>query len=102
MGVAPMFFRLTTRARRPCYHDMSEHAPVLTYEPSSRKRASLLLRLSLLVVLIGLAIAAAYVVLKTPLGARLRDRQDVGNWVRAHRVIAPAMVISLYVVLTVL
>jgi uncharacterized membrane protein YdjX (TVP38/TMEM64 family) len=77
--------------------------PVLPPQVNTpRHRASLLIRLALFVVLIALAIVAWYVVFKTPFGHKLRSRHLVAQWVGAHRVIAPTVLIATYVILSVL
>ena len=67
-----------------------------------RHRASLLIRLALFVVLVALAIVGWYVMFKTPFGEKVRDRRLVAEWVRAHRVIAPLLLVAAYVLLSVL
>src|SRR5947209_14830889 len=67
-----------------------------------RHRASLLIRLALFVLLVATAIVAWYVVFKTPFGHNLRNRHRVAQWVGAHRVIAPTVLVIAYVILSVL
>src|SRR5205814_279957 len=49
-----------------------------------------------------LAALAWHVVFRTGFGEQLRDREVVSAWVRAHRVIAPLILVGLYVLLSVL
>jgi uncharacterized membrane protein YdjX (TVP38/TMEM64 family) len=67
-----------------------------------RGRATLLIRFSLVLALIALAAVAAYMLFRTPLGDQLRDRRVVDAWVRGHRMVAPLILVGLYVLMSVL
>src|SRR5258706_13139820 len=81
---------------------MSEPTVLQPAPAPPKTRASLLIRLALFILLIGLAICAWYVIFKTPFGQQLRNRRLVADWVRAHRVIAPLILVVAYVLLSVL
>jgi uncharacterized membrane protein YdjX (TVP38/TMEM64 family) len=63
---------------------------------------SMAVRLGLLLVLIVVAVVAAYVIFKTPLGEKLRDKELVREWVARHRAITPLVVVGVYVLFSVL
>lgn len=67
-----------------------------------RNGTPLAVRLALFFALIAVAITIYYVLFKTPLGAKLQDRQIVIAWVAEHRLIAPLALVALYVLFTVL
>lgn len=69
--------------------------------PRPPTRIHVALRVAALVVLIGLAVAGAYVLFATPVGSHLRNRELVHEWVQRHRVITPLLLVGLYVLLTV-
>ena len=76
---------------------------VLEYQtPVSRKRVPPVVRFSLLLGLMSLAIVAAYVFFKTSFGEKLRDHKLVAAWVGSHRVIAPLMLAGVYFLFAVL
>ena len=56
----------------------------------------------MLAVLVLLAVVAAYVLLKTPLGARLKDRQLVLNWVGRHPFASPLALVGIYILFAIL
>jgi uncharacterized membrane protein YdjX (TVP38/TMEM64 family) len=69
-------------------------------------KSSTLPRILMLVLIACLIAAGLYVAFGTHVGAQLRQdphvfHEDVRRWVAAHRVLAPLIVIGLYVVLTV-
>jgi uncharacterized membrane protein YdjX (TVP38/TMEM64 family) len=78
------------------------HATTVPPDEVPRPSRLPLLRLSLLFLLVCLAVVAWYVVFKTPLGEQLRNRDVVDAWVRSHRVIAPLILVSVYVLFSVL
>jgi len=64
-----------------------------------------ILRLVLVLAMVALVIGVIYVLYWTPVGARVREnpkklRVEFREWVQAHRVIAPAAFILLYVVVS--
>jgi uncharacterized membrane protein YdjX (TVP38/TMEM64 family) len=64
-----------------------------------------IVRMVLILLLLALIAAVVYVIFETPIGARFRERPDslrveFREWVRAHRVIAPAAFIALYIVVS--
>jgi uncharacterized membrane protein YdjX (TVP38/TMEM64 family) len=62
----------------------------------------LLLRGIILMALVALAIVALYVLFKTPIGAKLRDRSFVLGWVGDHRFTAPLVLVGVYILFAVL
>jgi uncharacterized membrane protein YdjX (TVP38/TMEM64 family) len=82
---------------------MADHRLVPDYEvPRHGRRTPVVFRVALLLLLLVLAIIAWYIVFKTPFGEQLRERHAVNAWVRQHRLIAPAILVTLYVILAVL
>lgn len=78
-------------------------SPLPSAAPTAAKAAPIhvAVRVAALVVLIGLAVAGAYVLFATPVGSHLRNRELIHEWVQRHRVITPLLLVGLYVLLTV-
>lgn len=73
-----------------------------TAQEKAEPKGHWIIRIAAIAVLVALAAWARYVVFRTPLGAHLRDRDFVLQWVGLHRWIAPLVLVGAYIFCTVL
>jgi uncharacterized membrane protein YdjX (TVP38/TMEM64 family) len=87
-------------AECPAISNMTNTVPP-DYQPVP-PRQSMMVRLGLLLIIIVVAAVAAYVIFKTALGEKLRDKELVREWVARHRAITPLVIVTVYVIFAVL
>jgi uncharacterized membrane protein YdjX (TVP38/TMEM64 family) len=81
---------------------MSRNTEAANIPPATAPPTGVSLRLILFAIILILTAVSAYVLLKTPLGSKLKDRQFVLGWVHHHRLAAPLVIIGVYVLFSVL